>query len=317
MRPLSLLSRSGLGSSGVSAAVAVAAVAPASATIRHSACAVRWQSSRPYSRSLGGGRGGNNSGSPGVGSRRTGGHDNPRAPTGPVPSALMNSTGDGELSSETRAALRDDSIVMAEVVKHLSPKGAISVKALFSAIDENIQEALSERHGGLRNFLEQRKQFFVLHTNPEDGVLYVIGNPIVIQQYAMRDAQRRTMRQMMGLDDNNRQRYPQRRPEGTYGHSRGRGGRGGGGGGDRRYQGSMSSSGSSRTPQQQQYRNEGGSGDQGGNSYRRGDGRRGPLPQRDNRSGFGGGSRGRGGGSDGTPRRGGPMRGHNQSFGTR
>lgn len=307
MRSFSILSRGGFGSGGpAAAAMAVAAGAPASATIGYSACAMRWQSSRSYNRSSGGGRGSGSSSGPPAGSRGTGGFGSPRAPPGPVPGAMMNSTGDGELSAETRAALRDDSIVMTEVVKHIPPTGAISIKSLFSAIDENIQEALSERHGGLRGFLEQRKQFFVLHNNPEDGVLYVIGNPIVIQQYATRDAQRKTMRRMMGLDDADRQQQ-QRRPGGSFWSNRGRGGRGGG---DRRHQGPPSSSGPSRPPPQQ-YRNEGGSGYYGG-----GDGRRGPPPQRDDRRGYGGSNGSRGGG-DGAPRRGGPMGSRNQSFGTR
>nr|CCM16220.1 hypothetical protein, conserved [Leishmania guyanensis] len=222
----------------------------------------------------------------------------------------MNNTGDGELSIETRAALRDDSIVMTEVVKHIPPKGTISVKSLFSAIDENIQEALSERHGGLRRFLEQRKQFFVLHINPADGVLYVIANPIVIQQYATRDAQRKTMRRMMGLDDVDG-RQQQRRPGGSRRNTRGRDGRGGGGGGDLRPQGSPSSSGPSRPPPPPpQYRNESGSGHYGG------DGRRGPSAQRDDRRGYDG-NNGSRGASDGAPRRGGPMGSRHQSFGTR
>lgn len=307
MRSFSILSRGGFGSGGpAAAAMAVAAGAPASATIGYSACAMRWQSSRSYSRSSGGGRGSGSSSGPPAGSRGAGGFGSPRAPPGLVPGAMMNSTGDGELSAETRAALRDDSIVMTEVVKHIPPTGAISIKSLFSAIDESIQEALSERHGGLRGFLEQRKQFFVLHTNPEDGVLYVVGNPIVIQQYATRDAQRKTMRRMMGLDEADHQQQ-QRRPGGSFWSNRGRGGRGGG---DRRHQGPPSSSGPSRPPPQQ-YRNEGGSGYYGG-----GDGRCGPPPQRDDRRGYGGSNGSRGGG-DGAPRRGGPMGSRNQSFGTR
>nr|CAJ2474821.1 unnamed protein product [Leishmania braziliensis] len=311
MRPFSLLSCSGLRCSGWStAAVAVAAVAPASATISYSTCPMRWQSSRPYSRFSGGGRGGGNSSWSHAGSRGAG---SPQMPPGPHPSTTMNSTGDGELSLETRAALRDDSIVMTEVVKHLPPKGTISVKSLFSAMDENIQEALSERHGGLRRFLEQRKQFFVLHINPADGVLYVIANPIVIQQYATRDAQRKTMRRMMGLDDGDG-RQQQRRPGGSRRNTRGRGGRGGGGGGgggDRRPQGSPSSSGPSRPPPPPpQYRNESGSGHYGG------DGRRGPSTQRDDRRGYDG-NNGSRGASDGAPRRGGPMGSRHQSFGTR
>ncbi|KAG5477581.1 hypothetical protein CUR178_05286 [Leishmania enriettii] len=295
MRPFSLFSRRGLCSGGLAApAVAVAVVASPSTAIGYSACAMRWQSSRPYSRSSGGGRGsGSNSGPP-AGSRGSGGFGSPRTPNGPVPRSFRNNTGDGELTAETRAALRDDSIVMAEVVKHIPPNGAISIKSLFSAIDENIQEALSERHSGLRGFLEQRKQFFVLHTSPEDGVLYVTCNPIIIQQYATRDAQRKTMRRMMGLDDDGRRQQQQHRPGGSYGGNRGRGGRG-----DRRYHDSPSSS---RPPQQrQQQRSEGGSSSYGG---------------RDGRRGFGGSSGGRGSG-DGASRRGGPMGSHSQSFGTR
>ncbi|KAG5503326.1 hypothetical protein GH5_04396 [Leishmania sp. Ghana 2012 LV757] len=299
MQPFSLFSRRGLCSGGLAApAVAVAAVASPSTAIGYSACAMRWQSSRPYSRSSGGGRGSGSNSGPSAGSRGTGGFGSPRTPNGPVPRSFRNNTGDGELTAETRAALRDDSIVMAEVVKHIPPNGAISIKSLFSALDENIQEALSERHSGLRGFLEQRKQFFVLHTNPEDGVLYVICNPIIIQQYATRDVQRKTMRRMMGLDDDGRRQQQQRRPGGSHGGNRGRGG-----GGDRRYHGSPSSSGPSRPPQQQQQqqRSEGGSSSYGG---------------RDGRCGFGGSSGGRGGG-DGASRRGGPMGSHSQSFGTR
>ncbi|KAG5477051.1 hypothetical protein LSCM1_05391 [Leishmania martiniquensis] len=287
MRPFSLVSRSRLCSGRPAAPlVAVAAVASASRAVGYSVSAVRWQSSRPYSRTFGGSRG---SGSP-------------RPPNGPPPpSSVMNSTGDGELSAETRAALRDDSIVMTEVVRHIPPKGAISIKSLSSAIDENIQEALSERHGGLRRFLEQRKQFFMLHTNPEDGVLYVLCNPIIIQQYATRDAQRKTMRRMMGLDDGGHRQQQQLRRSG--GGNRGRGGRGGrGGSGDRRYQGSPSSSGPARPPPppQQQQRGEGGSSSYGGRGGRRG---------------RGGSNGGRGG--DGAFRRGGPMGSQSQSFGNR
>lgn len=210
-------------------------------------------SSRPYGRGSfshgrgggGGDRGSYNSNSSSGGSAGGGPSDNLQRP--PVPNAIMNKTHDGELSFETRVAMRDDSIILSEVFQHLPPQGAISLKSLFSALNADVQEALSEQHGGLRRFIEERKQIFTVRPSPKDGVLYVVGNPIVAQQYATRTAQLKTMRAMLGLSESGGAVAEQpRRPGGSFGNRGGRGGynnsnngnRGRGSGGGDRHDGS-------------------------------------------------------------------------------
>lgn len=167
----------------------------------------------------GGGRGGNMRGGPQEAGQR------PMYP---------NTTRDGELSPETRAAMRDEAIITAAILKNIPPNGAISVKALNASLPEDIQEAVCEKHNGLSSFLRERQQLFIVKPRPEDQVLFVAGNPIAIQKYASREAQKRTMRSMMGLDDTGR------RGGGGRGRSFGRGGGGGrnfggGNGGARAY----------------------------------------------------------------------------------
>lgn len=169
-----------------------------------------------------GGRGGGGYGGRG-GGRAMDNNNNRGDPAVPGRPVYLNTTGDGELTPETRAAMRDEAIITGEILKCIPPNGAISVKTLNSSLPEDIQEALSEKHGGLSSFLRERQQLFVVKARPEDQVLFVAGNPIAIQKYASRELQKKTMRSMMGLDD---------------ARSGGRGGRGGGrGGGNRSFGG--------------------------------------------------------------------------------
>lgn len=127
----------------------------------------------------------------------------------------MNITQDGQLSSATRLAMRDDAVIMAELFKLIPSDGAISLKSLSANVSTDIAEALSEKYGGLHAFLQTRKQFFVVKPRPTDGVLFVAGSALASQRYATRELQRNTMRNILGLND----------PERTPGYSRGRGGR--------------------------------------------------------------------------------------------
>lgn len=157
---------------------------------------------------------------------------------------FQNTTGDGELSPETRAAMRDEAIIVGHILKTIPPNGAISLKALNSSLPEEIQEALSEKHSGLSSFLRERQQLFIVKPRPEDQVLFVAGNPIAIQKYASREVQKKTMRNMMGLDNDNRRGGRGGGFRGGGGRGGGYGGRGGGGsygGGPRRGGGGMGS----------------------------------------------------------------------------
>lgn len=180
---------------------------------------------------FGGGNGGGNGGAGG----RSSGDGRP---------IFQNTTGDGELSPETRAAMRDEAIIVGHILKAIPPNGAISLKALNSSIPEEIQEALSEKHSGLSSFLRERQQLFIVKPRPEDQVLFVAGNPIAIQKYASREVQKKTMRNMMGLDIGNRRGGRGGGFRGGGGRGGGYGGRGGGGsygGGPRRGGGGMGS----------------------------------------------------------------------------
>lgn len=187
-------------------------------------------------RGYGGGRGGGGGGNRnGMGNRNGsagmngggGGRGGMEAPGRPV---FLNTTGDGELSPETRAAMRDEALIVGHILKCIPPNGAISIKALNASLPEEIQEALSEKHNGLGSFLRERQQLFIVKPRPEDQVLFVAGNPIAIQKYASREAQKRTMRSMMGLDSDMRRGGRGRGGGGGRGNG-GYGGRGGGGGG--------------------------------------------------------------------------------------
>ncbi|KAH8605785.1 hypothetical protein ERJ75_001599300 [Trypanosoma vivax] len=174
-----------------------------------------------FRQSDGRGRGG---GGGGRGGGSGGGNDNNRGkpPTSmPQRRIVMNKTGDGELSDTTRFMMRDDTQVLTSVIKHIPQNGAISVKSLNAQLSPDVQEALSEKHDGLKNFLEQRKQLFVLKSDPATGVLYAAVTPFGYQKLVARERQRETMQEMLGLN---------RRPASRGGRGRGRG-RGGGGGG--------------------------------------------------------------------------------------
>ncbi|KPI90023.1 putative mitochondrial RNA binding complex 1 subunit [Leptomonas seymouri] len=282
-------------------------------------CAVRWQAqSRSYGRGGGGGggRAGGAGGSRGGGA--TGGSAAAKRPD-EVDPRILNKTKDGELSFGTRVAMRDDSIILTDVFKHIPQQGAISIKSLFSALNEDVQEALSERHGGLRNFVEQRKQIFTVRPHPTDGVLYVLGNPLVAQQYATRELQLKTMRQMMGLSEGNEQQQKQRRP-GSFSGSRG-GGSGGRGGGNHNRNYRRESNGDDRGESQgrDQRRYQGHSNSSSNNEQYGSNDRRRPPQPRDDRRSYGGGSRSSNYNNSGPPQRrgGGPMGSRTQSFGTR
>ncbi|KAH9599592.1 hypothetical protein LSM04_008101 [Trypanosoma melophagium] len=126
---------------------------------------------------------------------------------------LINQTGDGELSDVTRIMMRDDWKILTSIVKHIPQNGAISIKSLNAQLLPDVQEAISEKHDGLKIFLEKRKQLFIVKANPADGVLYVAATPLAYQKLIAREKQRETMQEMLGLNR--------------------RGGRGGGRGGNR------------------------------------------------------------------------------------
>lgn len=200
-------------------------------------------------------------------------------------SSRLNSTGDGELSTATRSAMRDDSIIIAQVMQHIPPNGAISIKSLFSTLDDDLQEAIAETHGGLRCFLESRQQLFIVREQPNTGVFFVAANPIAVQKYATREMQRKAMRQMMGLDNPQARGSGGRRPSGGQGY---------------RGDGRPPSGDRMRPPP---YRGNGPASD-------------GPSAGRNGRS-FGASDRGSNGDGIVSPRRGGPMDTRGQSFGGR
>ncbi|CCW64353.1 unnamed protein product [Phytomonas sp. EM1] len=140
-----------------------------------------------------------------------------------------NLTHDGVLSSGTRDAMRDDEVILAQLFRFLPSNGAISVKSLNAQLEEEVREALTEKHGGLGAFLRARRHLFVVKPRPTDGVLFVAASPLAAQRYAVRNLQRATMREMLGLDrvSGGSRRGP---PAGRGGaNERGRGrGRGGG-----------------------------------------------------------------------------------------
>lgn len=251
-----------------------------------------------------------------------------------VPTVRPNATGDDELSSATRAAMRDDAIVLAAVFQHIPAGGAITVKSLSAQLPPDVQEALSEQHGGLGAFIQQRKQFFLARPRPEDGVLFVAANPLAAQKFAVRELQKTMMRQMLGLPEEGEE--PATGGGGSRGFGRGRGGghgggggyRGGGGGGGRSdgggnrsssYDGSNSRDRGSGGYGNNRGRSYGGGGDQQqqgrGGGFGRGSGSGGGN-YRDNRGGGTGNSSGGGGGGDyRRPPRDGPMGGRERSFG--
>lgn len=104
----------------------------------------------------------------------------------------------------------------------------MSLKVLGGKLPEDILEALSEKYGGLGNFLRERQQLFLVKPRPEDQVLFVAANPIAVQKYASREVQRKTMRAMIGLDD---LIAAKENSSGGGGGRRGYGNGGGGGGG--------------------------------------------------------------------------------------
>ncbi|CCW70973.1 unnamed protein product [Phytomonas sp. Hart1] len=142
-----------------------------------------------------------------------------------APSMVLrpNLTGDGVLSPGTRNAMNDDDIVLTALFAAL-PAGAaaISVKSLHAQLDVEIQEAVSERSGGLGAFLRARRHLFVVRERPTDGVLFVAASPLAIQRYAVRNIQRETMQSILGLDSRNDGPYERGRGRGR-GQGRGRG----------------------------------------------------------------------------------------------
>ncbi|EKG02606.1 hypothetical protein TCSYLVIO_006361 [Trypanosoma cruzi] len=174
---------------------------------------------RPARGQRGGGGGGNEGGGRGGGGGSGGGAAQSKG--GAARRTVINKTGDGELSDFTRIVMRDDSHILKNIVKHIPQNGAISVKSLHAQLSPDVQEAIAEKYDGLKNFLEQRKQLFVVKTNPADGVLYAAATPLAMQKLVAREKQRETMQEMLGINS----------PAGS-GKRGGRGGnRGGGGGG--------------------------------------------------------------------------------------
>ncbi|KPA79674.1 putative mitochondrial mitochondrial RNA binding complex 1 subunit [Leptomonas pyrrhocoris] len=317
MRHFLRVPRASLCAAAVCSAGVASRSAPSSTAVTAAfTCAVRWQAqSRPYGRGGGGSTGRstvvNRSDSEG--------------------SQLLNKTKDGELSFDTRVAMRDDSVILTEIFKHVPPQGAISIKSLFSALNDDVQEALCEKHNGLRSFVEQRKQIFTVRPHPTDGVLYVVGNPLVAKQYATRDLQLKTMRQMMGLtEEETAMSQRQQRPGSNFGPrgGGGGGGRGGGGNYNRNYRRDNSGDDRGQGQGQDQRRYQGNNANRSysnsnsnsnNTQYGGSDRRRPPPPPRDDRRSYGGGSRSNPYNNSGPPQRPnrGPMGSHAKSFGTR
>ena len=129
------------------------------------------------------------------------------------------------LSLMTKKSMREDGRVLFQVLRIIPKNGAISVKSLFSQLEPDMQEAVCEAHGGLFGFLQKRRQLFVLKANPSDNVLYVAATPLAQKQYQIREEQKETIKNIMGIP---KAGAP---PAGRGGFGRGMRGRGGGGGG--------------------------------------------------------------------------------------
>ncbi|CBH09829.1 hypothetical protein, conserved [Trypanosoma brucei gambiense DAL972] len=184
-------------------------------------------------------RGDGRSGGRGFGGGGSGGSGGSGKPPTDAPQrrALINQTFDGELSEGTRVVMRDDTKVLMSVIKHIPQNGAITIKSLNAQLSPDVQEAVSEKHNGLKSFLEQRKQLFVVKANPSDGVLYVAATPLAYQKLTARERQRETMQEMLGLTRRGGRGRGGRPMNGGGGGFRGRNGAGGGRGGGGRGRG--------------------------------------------------------------------------------
>ncbi|RNC50341.1 putative mitochondrial RNA binding complex 1 subunit, partial [Trypanosoma cruzi] len=145
---------------------------------------------RPARGQRGGGGGGNEGRDRGGGGGGGSGGGAAQSKGGAARRTVINKTGDGELSDFTRIVMRDDSHILKNIVKHIPQNGAISVKSLHAQLSPDVQEAIAEKYDGLKNFLEQRKQLFVVKTNPADGVLYAAATPLAMQKLVAREKQR-------------------------------------------------------------------------------------------------------------------------------
>jgi hypothetical protein len=134
------------------------------------------------------------------------------------------------LSEEDRSKLigsylADDGKTLFHIMRHIPRNGAISIKSLAQALPETLLEALSEKYGGLRGFLESRRQSFIVKPHGDDNVLFVAATPQATATIDERAKERASLEAALGLA-----------PRGPDGAGRGRG-RGRGRGGDGRGRG--------------------------------------------------------------------------------
>ncbi len=137
---------------------------------------------------------------------------------------MMNKTMDGTLSLRTKKAMSDDGPILFNILRLIPKNGAISIKSLNSQLDGDMQEALSEGHGGLFGYLQKRRQLFVIKESPTDKTLYVAATPLAHMEHQVREEQKETIRAIMGISKADKLRAR----GGRGGGSRGRGSRGGG-----------------------------------------------------------------------------------------
>lgn len=88
------------------------------------------------------------------------------------------------------------------VLMKMPPPGqAISIKSLSSYMSNDAIEIISEKfpEGGLREFLETRKQLFTVRAVGEDKVLYVTVNALAAQMYLQKQRERRGLLNALGI----------------------------------------------------------------------------------------------------------------------
>ncbi|CAD2217367.1 hypothetical protein ADEAN_000484500 [Angomonas deanei] len=162
-----------------------------------------------------------------------------RSPT--ISTALNPSMKDLSFDPETRAAMRDDNVIIADIVRSISQlegannnnnhnkeegHRAVSIKLVYTRLSLSVQEALSEKYDGLLNFLKSRKQFFLLVTdpsNPTSGTTYVKINDLLKNKYRQRELQKNTITDMLGIDRNIYKPVIKKKPPTARGRDRSRG----------------------------------------------------------------------------------------------
>lgn len=93
----------------------------------------------------------------------------------------------------------DESRILRQIMPCIPHNGAIAIKKLGTLLQETVLEALAEKYGGLKSFLETRKQLFVVKPHGDDNVLYVAVTPQAASMRQERDAQKEALEKALGI----------------------------------------------------------------------------------------------------------------------